>query len=78
MSNRVAPKNATEPFYLLWLEAAYVYYLHPENDPVLSDAEWDNLGNRLATSGCIEDSKSLFHLKEEDYPLIIRQKYGQC
>lgn len=61
---------------LRWLEAAYLYYLHPEHDPLMSDAEWDWLGRQLEQEKQIESFGSLFQMKEADYPNEIREKYG--
>ena len=61
--------------YLKWLEAAYVYYLHPEYDPLMSDAEWDFIGRELEKEGTIKSFGSLFQMKELDYPKEIRNKY---
>jgi len=65
----------TSPEHLRWLEAAYLYYLHPEHDPIMSDAEWDYIGRSLEKQGIIESFGSLFQMKEEDYPKAIREKY---
>lgn len=57
---------------LRWLEAAYLYYLHPEFiefEEFMSDAEWDALW-RKNNWEC-----SLHYMKEEDYPEEIRNKY---
>lgn len=54
---------------LKWLEAAYLYYLHPEHGELMSDAEWDYMGREENWEG------SLFYMKEEDYPESIRKKY---
>ena len=60
-----------------YLEAAYLYYLHPEKGIVLmSDHEWDALGQKLFAAGEIEHAGSLFRMKEADYPAFIRSKYG--
>jgi hypothetical protein len=64
------------PEYLRWLEAAYVYYLHPEHDPIMSDYQWDMWGRQLEKDGIIEEFGSLFKMKELDYPEEIRQKYA--
>lgn len=64
------------PEILRYLEAAYLYYLHPELGIVLMhDLEWDMLGKQLEGNGEIEKAGSLFFMKEEDYPLNIRLKY---
>ncbi len=61
----------------LYLEAAYLYYLHPElNLEIMSDLEWDALGKELQSLGVINQSGSLFYLKENDYPEEIRKKYN--
>ncbi len=52
-----------------WLEAAYLYYLHPEHGELMSDAEWDFLWRQNNWES------SLFYMKEEDYPEEIRNKY---
>jgi hypothetical protein len=60
-----------------YLEAAYLYYLHPEHGIVLmSDSEWDALGRELFAAGEIDHAGSLFHMKEMDYPESVRTKYG--
>ena len=61
---------------LKWLEAAYVYYLHPEFDPIMSDAEWDYVGRQLEKEKIIDSFGSLFQMKEADYPEEIKQKYA--
>ena len=66
------------PTYLRWLEAAYVYYLHPEHDPIMSDYEWDAIGRQLEKDGVIKEFGSLFQTREQDYPVSIRSKYGNC
>lgn len=59
-----------------YLEAAYVYYLHPELGIVLMhDLEWDALGRELEAKGLIKEAGSLFYMKEADYPESIRKKY---
>lgn len=55
---------------LIWLEAAYLYYLHPEHGQLVPDGVWDQWGRELGKPG------SLFHFKEEDYPETIRNKYA--
>lgn len=62
--------------YLRWLEAAYVYYLHPEHDPLMSDYQWDMWGRKFEAEGIIKEFGSLFQMKEKDYPEEIRKKYG--
>ena len=57
------------PKRLKWLEAAYLYYLHPEHGQVMSDAEWDWTGREDNWEG------SLYYMKEADYPEEIRNKY---
>lgn len=77
----------SEPFEH-WLEAAYVYYLRPELDPVMFDAQWDMLSRAFEKNPprhpLIEKFRtetgdimlcSAFHLREEDYPDWIREKY---
>jgi len=65
-----------DPEVLKYLEAAYLYYLHPEHGIVLMhDLEWDALGRKLAAEGLIKEAGSLFYMKENDYPQIIRDKY---
>lgn len=54
---------------LRWLEAAYLYYLHPEHGELMSDGTWDYLWKKNGWES------SLFHMKEEDYPEEIRNKY---
>lgn len=66
--------NTTDE-YSRWLEAAYLYYLHPEFDPIMSDAEWDYVGRKLEAEGVIKEFGSLFQMKEMDYPDAIRNKY---
>lgn len=61
--------------HLRWLEAAYLYYLHPEHDPIMSDAEWDHIGRQLEKEKIIPEFGSLFRMKEQDYPQEIRTKY---
>lgn len=63
------------PKHLRWLEAAYLYYLHPEHDPIMSDAEWDDIDRQLEALGNIASFGSLFQMKELDYPEEIRSKY---
>lgn len=75
MATHVAHVDATDKFHLLWLEAAYLYYLHPEINQILTDYSWDGLGKSLMLRDVIAEGSSLFHLKEEDYPLSIREKY---
>lgn len=58
-----------------YLEAAYLYYLHPEHGVLMSDFEWDALGRALELNGEIEEAGSLFHMKEHDYPEYIRERY---
>ena len=60
---------------LKWLEAAYLYYLHPEHGELISDAEWDYIGNEICKEENREWEKSLFYMKETDYPQEIRDKY---
>ena len=65
------------PEHLRWLEAAYVYYLHPEHDPIMNDYTWDMTGRKLLREGQIEEFMgSLFFMKENDYPEEIRKKYN--
>lgn len=62
-----------------YLEAAYLYYLHPEHlqyEEFMSDYEWDALGRKLEKEGIIKQSGSLFQMREEDYPRHIRDKYA--
>ena len=60
-----------------YLEAAYLYYLHPEEDPLMSDHEWDALGRELEERGLIKETGSLFQMREQDYPETIRNKYAK-
>jgi hypothetical protein len=60
---------------LRWLEAAYLYYLHPEHGETMDNYEWDALGKKLEKSGQIKEAGSLFQMQEEDYPQSIRKKY---
>jgi len=62
--------------YNRWLEAAYVYYLHPEFDPIMSDAEWDYIGRELEQEGVITSFGSLFQMGEDSYPKEIQEKYA--
>ena len=59
-----------------YLEAAYLYYLHPEHGETMSDHQWDALGRELFKQGLIKETGSLFRMKEADYPETIRAKYG--
>lgn len=59
---------------LRYLEAAYLYYLHPEEGETMSNYEWDALGQKLDKKGLIK-AGSLFQMDEEDYPKVIRDKY---
>jgi hypothetical protein len=59
-----------------YLEAAYLYYLHPEHGIIMSDYDWDVLGRKLEQQGVIAESGSLFQMREEDYPEHIRKKYA--
>lgn len=63
------------PTYLRWLEAAYLYYLHPEHGIIMTDSTWDSIGRKLEQDGIIEEFGSLFQMKEKDYPEEIREKY---
>jgi hypothetical protein len=62
--------------YLKWLEAAYVYYLHPEHDPIMSDYQWDMWGRQFEQEGVIKEFGSLFQMKEAEYPQEIKNKYA--
>jgi hypothetical protein len=62
--------------HLRWLEAAYLYYLHPEHGVLMSDFEWDFIGRKLESNGEIESFGSLFQMRENDYPESIRNKYN--
>lgn len=69
-------KQLTQADKLRYLEAAYVYYLHPELGlELMHDLSWDQLGRDLEAAGLIEQSGSLFHMREMDYPQEIRDKY---
>lgn len=60
-----------------YLEAAYLYYLHPElGIQTMTDHEWDALGFKLLKQGEIAHTGSLFKMKEQDYPQSIREKYA--
>ncbi len=61
--------------YLYWLEAAYLYYLHPEHGEIMDNYQWDRIGLELKNSGEIDEFGSLFQWKEKDYPESIRKKY---
>lgn len=71
-----------------WLEAAYVYYIRPDLDPIMFDAQWDMMARHyeqepprhpLVNKFISENGKlemfSAYHLKEADYPQWIREKY---
>ena len=79
MSIERATCTPDDPEVLRYLEAAYLYYLHPElGIELMSDAEWDHLGSRLEDAGKIERAGSLFYLREADYPKSIRVKHAEA
>lgn len=59
----------TSKLKLKWLEAAYLYYLHPEHGEMMHDSEWDKIGRDNGWDS------SLFYMSETDYPEEIRNKY---
>lgn len=52
-----------EIFRVRWLRAARTYYLHPEEDSGVSDAEWDHLGRVL-----FEDRQKVAHCPILNHP----------
>ena len=72
-----------------WLEAAYLYYIRPDLEPIMFDAQWDMMAREYeqhppnhplvekfrSKEGKVE-MFSAFHLTAEDYPDWIKEKYS--
>lgn len=74
----------------VWLEAAYLYYIRPDLEPTMFDAQWDMLARkyeqyppqhplmeRFYSPETGWKFNTAYHLGEEEYPDWIREKYKE-